>query len=106
MPIPEMDPDEFELEVIDAGAEDVDKDDEYVTVTCALEDFGNLNRKFEELGISPENAELQRIPNTTNALENDAFSKVMKLIDQLEESDDVQKIYHNMEVTESQMELI
>lgn len=106
LPVPEMDPEEFELEVIDGGADDLEIDEDLMNVTCAMEDFGNLNKKFEELGITPENAELQRIPNNTNSLDDEAFMKVMKLIDQLEESDDVQKVYHNMEVTESQISLI
>lgn len=106
LPVPEMDPDEFELEVIDGGAEDVEVTDGYMTVTCALDDFGNLNKKFENLAISPESAELQRIPNTVVNLDDDTFQKVMKLIDVLEDNDDVQKVYHNLDITESQMHLI
>jgi len=106
LPIPEMDADEFELELIDAGAEDLDIEDGYVNVTCALEDFGNMNKKFEVLQIEPENAELQRIPNNTNELDDEGFTKVMKLIEVLEDDDDVQKVYHNMEISVSQMELV
>ena len=107
LPRPEgMDLEEFELELIDGGAEEVELEDGYVHVTCALEDFGNLNKKFEELNIVPESAELNRIPNTLVALDDETLPRVMKLIDALEDDDDVQKVYHNIDISESQMELI
>ena len=101
-----IDEDEFTLEIIDGGAEDVVSGDGYLHVTCEMSDFGSVQKKLEELGVEAENAELQRIPNTTVTLENEAFGKVMKLIDALEDNDDVQKVFHNMEITEEQMELI
>lgn len=101
-----MDEDEFTLEMIDAGAEDVAVEDGYFTVTCGMGDFGSIQKKIDELGIEAENAELQRIPNTLVTLDDEAFAKVMKLIDALEDNDDVQKVFHNMDITETQMELI
>jgi len=101
-----MDQDEIELEVIDAGAEDVFEEDGFITVTCQMADFGNIQKKIEELGLETENADLQRIPNTMVSLENDEFSKVMKLIEVLEDNDDVQKVFHNMDITDEQMELV
>lgn len=107
IPIPEgRDEDELMLEIIDGGAEDVQVDEGYFTVTCAMEDFGGVQKKLEELDIEAENAELQRIPKTLVNLDNDAFQKVMKLIDALEDDDDVQKVYHNINATDKQMELI
>lgn len=102
----EMNIEELELELIDGGADDFTVEDGYLTVMCALEDFGNLNKKFEELGLEPENAELQRIPNNTKELNDEEFQKVMKLIDALEELDDVQRVWHNLEVGEGQEELL
>jgi transcriptional/translational regulatory protein YebC/TACO1 len=55
------------------------------------------------MGIQPENAELQRIPHDTTELEPDDALKVMKVIEDFEEDDDVQNIYHNLELTESLM---
>jgi YebC/PmpR family DNA-binding regulatory protein len=105
--LPEMkDQDELMLEIIDAGAEDVEIEDGYVTVTTAMEDFGSVNKKIEELEIETETAELQRIPKTLVSLDDDAFTKVMKFIDALEDNDDVQKVYHNIDVKESQFELV
>lgn len=58
---------DFTLEMIDAGAEDVVFEEEYVTVYTLMEDFGALQKKMEELKIEVENAELQRLPKTTVA---------------------------------------
>ena len=91
---------EIELELIDAGAEDIEVEEDAVTVTCALEDFGNLNKKFEELKIEPSNAELERIPNDTKALPVGEAKSVLKLVEMLEDDDDVQKVFHNLEMTD------
>lgn len=101
-----IDEDEFMLEIIDGGAEDVVSEEGYLHVTCEMSDFGNVQKKLEELEVEAENAELQRIPNTTVTLDDEAFGKVMKLIDALEDNDDVQKVFHNLEITDEQMELI
>lgn len=95
-----LDMDEFELELIDGGAEDIEEDEEMITVTSAMEDFGNLNKKLEEMNIEPVSADLQRIPNNTNTLDIENSKKVLKLIDALEEDDDVQNVYHNLEMTD------
>ncbi len=91
---------DIELDIIDAGAEDIDTDDETITITCALEDFGNLNKKLEELNIEVASAELQRIPNDRKELSVDNAKSVMKLIDALEDDDDVQNVFHNLEMTD------
>jgi len=101
-----IDEEEFTLEMIDAGAEDVVSEEGYLTVTCDMADFGAIQKKLDELGIIAENAELQRIPNTLVTLGNDDFGKVMKLIEALEDNDDVQKVFHNLDITEEQMELV
>lgn len=102
----EMDIEAFELEIIDAGAEEIELEDEYVNVTCALEDFGSLQKKFDELEIETEEAGLQRIPTTTVSLEDEQFMQSMKLIEKMEDDDDVQKVYHNLEISEEQMDLV
>ncbi len=102
----EKDEEELMLEIIDAGAEDVEIEDGFVTVTTAMEDFGKVNKKLEELGIETEKAELQRIPKTLVELDDKAFAQVMKFIEELEDNDDVQKVYHNIDVKESQFDLV
>lgn len=91
---------EFELEMIDAGAEDIEVDGDTITVTCAMEDFGNLNRKLGELGVEPEEAGLKRIPRDTKALDVDSARKVMRLVETLEDDDDIQFVYHNLAMTD------
>ncbi len=63
-----------------------------------------MQKKLEEMGIESESAQLERIPNTTTKLDLESSKKVMKLIDYLEDDDDVQNVYHNMELTEELME--
>ncbi|MBU2915748.1 MULTISPECIES: YebC/PmpR family DNA-binding transcriptional regulator [Reichenbachiella] len=107
LPVPsEMDLDEFELELIEAGAEEVEIEDGFVIVHSAMEDFGSLNKKLDSLGLELENAELQRLPKTTVKVDDEAFQEVMKLIDMLEDHDDVQKVWHNLEMGEGQEELL
>lgn len=95
-----LDRDELEMELIDAGAEEISLEDDVFTITTAMEDFGNMIKKLEQLKIEPESASLQRIPKTTVALEEDATRKVLKLIDIIEEDDDVQNVYHTLEISD------
>jgi YebC/PmpR family DNA-binding regulatory protein len=89
---------DHELELIDAGAEDIDYGEEYITVTSAMEDFGRMQKKLEELEIVAENARLQRIPNDYKQLGKEELQKVMKAIDAFEDDDDVQNVYHNLDI--------
>ena len=99
-----MDQDELTLELIDGGAEDVEFEEGYISVSSAMEDFGSMQQKLEELGLEAEEAGLVRVPTTQVKLDDESFSKVMKLIDALEDDDDVQKVYHNLDATEAQLE--
>lgn len=96
----EMDMDELELELIDGGAEEIEIDEDIITVTCSMEDFGSLNKKLEEMGIEAVSADLQRIPNDTKELDLDSSRSVLRLIDALEDNEDVQNVYHNLEMTD------
>lgn len=102
----ETDEDEITLELIDGGAEEIDFHDGYIEVTTEMEDFGNMQSKLEELNLEAETAELTRIATTTVSLSDEHFTEVMKLVELLEDDDDVQKVYHNLEVLEDQMDLI
>jgi YebC/PmpR family DNA-binding regulatory protein len=104
IPVGELDPDEFQMEIIDAGAEDIELDEGYFTITTAMEDFGPMMKKLEEMNIQPESAELQRLPKTTVKLDKDAAHKVLRLIEIFEEDDDVQNVYHNLEMTDELMD--
>ncbi|MFZ4741706.1 MAG: YebC/PmpR family DNA-binding transcriptional regulator [Bacteroidales bacterium] len=100
IPQADLNLEEVELDLIDAGAEDISLEDEYYTVTTAMEDFGAMIKKLEELKIVAESAELQRIPKNTETIDVDSAKKVMKLIDVIEEDDDVVNVFHNMEMSD------
>jgi len=91
---------EMELEMIDAGAEDFYVDEATITITCAKEDFGNVSKKLVSLGIEPEESSLKRIPNDTKKLDVESAKKVLKFIEALEDDDDIQNVYHNLEMTD------
>jgi YebC/PmpR family DNA-binding regulatory protein len=98
-----LDPEEFQLEIIDAGVEDFQIEEDVFVITCPLEDFGNLQKKLEELGVQPEVAELQRIPNEVKEIPvNDAI-KILKIIEEFEDDDDVQNVFHNLDVNDAVM---
>lgn len=104
VPKGDIDQEEFEMDLIDAGAEDIELDEEgFFQITTSMEDFGSMMKKLEELGIEPESAELQRIPNDTKTLELEDAKKIMKVIDLFEDDDDVQKVFHNLEMTDELM---
>ncbi|MBI4646615.1 MAG: YebC/PmpR family DNA-binding transcriptional regulator [Bacteroidia bacterium] len=91
---------EFELSMIDAGAEDIEDAGDMFILYTAMEDFGNIQRKLEEMNIEPENARLQRIPNISKNVDIESAKKVLNLIEDFEEDDDVQNVYHNLEMTD------
>ncbi len=99
-----LDWDDFEMEMIDGGAEEIDQDHEEVMITTAFEDFGSLSHKLDELGIEAKSAELQRIANNTKEVTEDQFKANMKMLERFEEDDDVQNVYHNMEITDELMD--
>lgn len=91
---------DLELEMIDAGAQSIDADGDMITVTCAKEDFGSVNRKLNDMEIEVEEAGLKRIPNDTKKLDVESAKKVLRFVDALEDDDDIQFVYHNLEITD------
>lgn len=96
--------DGFEMEMIDGGAQDIERDEEEILVTTAFEDFGALSHKLEELGIEPKSAAVERIPNTLKEITQEQFKVNMKMLERFEEDDDVQNVYHNMDISEDMLE--
>jgi len=96
--------DDFIMEIIDAGAEDIVLEDGFFTITTAMEDFGSMIKKLEEMKIEPENAELQRIPKTTTKLDKEASQKILRIIEVFEDDDDVTNVFHNLELTDELMD--
>ena len=95
-----MDPEELELELIDGGAEEIEFEEGEVTITVDFVDFGNMQKKLEELGLEPKSANLERFPTTTTSLEVSDAKMALTLIEALEEDDDVNNVFHNLEMTE------
>ena len=95
---------DLEMDLIDGGLEALEIDEEAITVYCDFTDFSNMQNKIEDLGIEIENSELQRIPITTKNISASEAEKVIKLLDLLEENDDVQQVFHNMVLSEEILE--
>src|SRR6185436_9047028 len=88
--------DDLELELIDAGLDDMAIDENEVYVYCSFNDFGAMSKALEEKGVNIISAEKQRIPNTMVELNESQQEEVIKLVESLEEDDDVQHVYHNL----------
>jgi len=91
---------DLELEMIEAGAQNIEADDDIISITCAKEDFGSVTKKLAEMEIEPEESGLKRIPNDTKKIDVESAKKVMKFIEVLEDDDDIQNVYHNLEMTD------
>ena len=86
---------------LDAGAEDVVSDDDgAVEVLCAPADFESVKAALERAGLAPEVAEVTMRPENTVELGGDDGQRMQKLLDVLEDLDDVQEVYHNAEIAE------
>jgi YebC/PmpR family DNA-binding regulatory protein len=95
--------DDFEMELIDAGLEELEIDSEAITIYCDFIDFNNMQIKLEDLKIEIITSELQRVPNNYKKITVEQSKNVLKLLDLLEENDDVQQVFHNMELSEEIM---
>ena len=88
---------DLELDLIDYGLEEIGEDAEgNIIIRTAYNEFGNMSKALEEKKIEVISAELTRIPANTVELPEDQANEVLKLVDNLEQDDDVQKVYHNL----------
>jgi YebC/PmpR family DNA-binding regulatory protein len=88
--------DELELDLIDAGAEDIEPGDEEVIIYTKFTEFGHMLKFLESKHLEPKSSELQYIPTTTKELSEEHQDEVLKLVEALESDDDVQSVYHNL----------
>jgi YebC/PmpR family DNA-binding regulatory protein len=96
-----LDPDELELELIDFGLEELgestgENEEPVLVLRCAFGDFGKLQKALEDKKITPISAESEWIPTVTVPVTDEQAEEVSKLIDKLEQDDDVSKVFHNM----------
>ena len=92
----EQDPEELELELIDCGAEEIEIDGETIIITAPFGSFGGLQKKIEEMDLEIEESGFDRAPTTTSELNKEQTLEVEKLIEKLEENEDVQNVFHTM----------
>lgn len=105
IPTEDLDEDEVMMTALDAGAEDFETDEEFYEIYTDYTDLHAVVKKLEETEYKIENAELTRVPkNKVNA--DKVAEKLLKLLDQLEDLDDVQKVYANFEISDEVMEKI
>jgi YebC/PmpR family DNA-binding regulatory protein len=92
-----LDTEELELELIDFGLEEIGEDGERnIIIRTPFHEFGHMSKALEDKGVEVITAELTRIPTNTMELSEDQANEVLKLVDHLEQDDDVQKVYHNL----------
>ena len=87
---------ELELELIDFGADEIFEEEDGIMIYAAFSDFGNLQKAIEEKGLALINSGFDRIPMDTKPLSEEEEADVDKLLERLEEDDDVQNVFHNM----------
>ncbi|TXE19978.1 YebC/PmpR family DNA-binding transcriptional regulator [Psychroserpens burtonensis] len=94
-----LDPEELELEFIDFGAEEVFADDDGILIYAPFESFGAIQAELESRDIEILSSGFERIPQVTKAVSAEEAQDIEKLLEKLEEDDDVQDVYHTMEET-------
>ncbi|HFB67515.1 MAG TPA: YebC/PmpR family DNA-binding transcriptional regulator, partial [Calditrichae bacterium] len=98
------DEEELMMAAIDAGAEDFKVEDDFYEIYTDFKDLDAVRSKLEEQGIKIENAEITYIPQTTVHLEGKEAEQMLKLMDALEDNDDVQNVYANFDIDDEVME--
>jgi YebC/PmpR family DNA-binding regulatory protein len=102
-----VDEEELLLAAADGGADDIERDGDVFQVTSAPESLATVRTAVEAAGFTVESAELQMVPKTTVAVEDEVTARqVMRLIDALEENDDVQDVYANFDIPERVLEAV
>jgi YebC/PmpR family DNA-binding regulatory protein len=92
-----IDPEELELEMIDFGAEEVFLDEDGIHIYAPFENFGAIQKELESRGIEIISSGFERIPQVTKELSEEEMADVEKLLEKIEEDDDVQNVYHTMQ---------
>jgi YebC/PmpR family DNA-binding regulatory protein len=95
--------DDVMMAALDAGAEDMAGEDGIYEITTAPADITVVQEALEKLGVKIESAEVMMVPATTNPVEGETAQKLVKLIELLEDNDDVQSVYHNADIPEEFM---
>ena len=95
-----IDPEEIELEFIDVGVEEVFADEDGVLLYGPFENFGAIQKELENRSFEILSSGFERIPQTLTKLSAEQIEEVEKLIEKIEEDDDVMNVYHNLDLTD------
>jgi YebC/PmpR family DNA-binding regulatory protein len=99
-----LDMDKLEEVAIEAGAEDIKDDDGEVQVICAVEDYNKLRMAFEAAAMETESADLAYMPQSTVELKGNHTNTMVKLMECLEELDDVENVWSNFDIPDGEMQ--
>jgi len=100
----DIDRDEFLMSLIDAGAADLDDQGEAIELSCEPTDLANLSDAVREQGLAPIRAEVTMVPKSTVHVGGDTAGKVLRLIDALDENEDVQEVFANFDIDDEVLE--
>jgi YebC/PmpR family DNA-binding regulatory protein len=89
---------DLELELIDYGADEIEQDENEIIIFTEFEDFGKMQKALEEKGLNVISSDFERFPLSYAKVTKEQEAEVMKMIDKMEEDDDVNTVYHNMQV--------
>ncbi len=89
---------DLELELIDYGADEIEQDENEIIIFTEFEDFGRMQKALEEKGLNIISSDFERFPLSYAKVTKEQEAEVMKMIDKMEEDDDVNTVYHNMQV--------
>ena len=89
--------DDLMMELIDYNIDDVELEEDYVTVKAPTDSYHDVYKKLDALKIKIEDSGLERLPLNTKEVSKEVYEKIQKIIDVLESDDDVSKVYHNLE---------
>jgi len=92
-----IDIEELELEFIDFGAEEIFQDEDGIIIYAPFESFGAIQKELEDRDIEILSSGFERIPTTTTSLNAEQVADIEKLLEKIEEDDDVQNVYHSMQ---------
>jgi YebC/PmpR family DNA-binding regulatory protein len=97
--VPEgADHDEFLMSLIEFGAQEINEEGGPIEIYCAPSDFGSLSEKIRGAGVTPTRAELTMVPKNTVRVEGHSAEKVLKLINELDDNEDVQEVFANFDI--------
>lgn len=99
-----MDYEELELNLIESGLESLEIEDDFIQIYTQFTDFGNMAQALEKMGIEVQNSAVERIPQNTIKLPFEQAKKIIELEEKFEDDDDVQRVFHNMEMSDELIE--